>query len=133
MIFIADTDLDTVLSEAFRRINEISRRLRTAEERLELIETNISATKDMMVKNHSETSSHIERFSNELKNLEERLLRTENENARLNKAFEKTAKSIEVEELRGTISLLNPLQTKFTTEEDVKKIVREEMEDHHKS
>ena len=120
-----DNDIDTILSEAFRRLNEISRRLRTAEERLELVETNISSNKDALIKSQSDFSSAVEKLGASLKNFDERALRMENEIARINKVLEKTAKSIEVDELRGTISLLSPMQSKFTTEQDVKRIISE--------
>lgn len=125
MVFMPDNDIDTILSEAFRRLNEISRRLRTAEERLELVETNISSNKDALIKSQSDFSSAVEKLGASLKNFDERALRMENEIARINKVLEKTAKSIEVDELRGTISLLSPMQSKFTTEQDVKRIISE--------
>ncbi len=121
-----DSDIDTILSEAFRRLNEISRRLRTVEERLELAETNISSNKDAVIKIQSDSLAAIEKISLRIKNFEDKLVGIENEILRLSKAIEKTAKSVELEELRGTISLLNPLQSKFTTEEDVRRLIGEE-------
>jgi|SRR3989344_2941190 len=120
-----DSDLDTVISEAFRRLNETSRRMRTAEERLELLETNTSSNKDALIKNQLDFFASIEKLNSRLKDFDERLIRIENEIARISKSLEKTAKSIDVEELRGTISLLSPLQSKFTTEQDVRRIISE--------
>ena len=123
-----DNDIDTILSEAFRRLNEISRRLRTAEERLELVETNVSSNKDALIKSQADFSSAVERLGAGMKNFDERVLRVENEIVRINKVLEKTAKSIEVDELRGTISLLSPLQSKILTEQDVRRIISDSKE-----
>ena len=123
-----DNDIDTILSEAFRRLNEISRRLRTSEERLELVETNVSSNKDALIKSQADFSSSVERLGASMKNFDERVLRVENEIVRINKVLEKTAKSIEVDELRGTISLLSPLQSKILTEQDVRRIISDSKE-----
>ena len=123
-----DTDFESIVGEAFRRLNEISRRLRTVEERLELVETNVSSNKDSVIKIQNDTAGNFEKLREQIKNLEDRLIKIENDNARISKALEKTAKSVELDELRGTISLLNPLQSKFVTEEDVKRIIRDDKE-----
>ncbi len=118
-----DADLQTIINEAFRRLNEAGRRLRTLEERFALIETNISNDKDVIIKNQTETSASVSKIFEQLDDLSERIRSVENEIVRINKVLEKTARKTEVEELRGTISLFSPFSSKFVTEGDVKKIM----------
>ncbi|HLE07561.1 MAG TPA: hypothetical protein VI933_02955 [archaeon] len=118
-----DADLQTIINEAFRRLNEAGRRLRTLEERFALIETNISNDKDVIIKNQTETNASVSKIFEQLDDLGERIRSVENEMVRINKVLEKTARKTEVEELRGTISLFSPFSSKFVTEGDVKKIM----------
>ncbi len=118
-----DSDLQTIINETFRRLNETSRRLRTLEERFSLIETNLSNERDAIIRNRSESISSLEKISAQIKNLDERLLVIENEISRISKILEKTAKRTELEEVRGMVSLLNPLSSKFVTEGEVRRII----------
>ena len=118
-----DNDLQTIINETFRRLNEASRRLRTLEERFSLIETNLSNESDAIIRNRSESISSLEKISLQVKNLDERLLVIENEISRIGKILEKTAKRTELEEVRGMVSLLNPMSSKFVTEGEVRRII----------
>lgn len=111
-IAMPEADVQTVLAEAFRRINELSRRLRSIEERYEMGESRASSLQDSIIKNSEIDKERAEEMTARIGVIEDKLLAIGNELSRLSKLTEKGAKHSDIEELRSLIELYAPFKQK---------------------
>lgn len=109
---MAEADIQAILNEAFRRLNENTSRLRALEERYDLIENRITTLQDSLIKNTEADRSRSDKTGVQLTALEERLVKIENDLARLSKLMEKTAKESEIAQLRELVGLYSPFKKK---------------------
>ncbi len=109
---MAEADIQAILNEAFRRLNENTSRLRALEERYDLIENRITTLQDSLIKNTEADRSRSDKTGVQLTALEERLVKIENDLARLSKLMEKTAKESEIAQLRELVELYSPFKRK---------------------
>jgi len=109
---MAEADIQGILNEAFRRLNENTSRLRALEERYDLIENRITTLQDSLIKNTEADRSRSDKAGVQLTTLEERLVKIENDLARLSKLMEKTAKESEIAQLRELVELYSPFKKK---------------------
>jgi len=111
-----EAEIQTILNEAFRRLNENTRRLRALEERSDLTANRISSLQDTLIKNTEQDRIRAEKQAKALREIEERLVKVENDIVRLSKMIEKTAKESEVAQLRELIELYKPFKAKKRSE-----------------
>ncbi len=120
-------EIDVVLSEIVRRLNEQSRRIRTLESRNSVSESRTSTAEDTILKMTDEMREKFKTLSDNIKAFETLLLKLEHEIGRVNKNIEKTAKKSELRELENIISLYNPIKSKFITKEEMESKLKEMM------
>jgi len=118
-------DIQVILSELVRRMNESSRRLRALEERTTLMESKMESLQDTILKINQSAHGNISKIENEFNEINATLMKVENDMTKLTKNLEKFAKKSEVRELESTISLFNPLRASFITREEVKRLLEE--------
>ncbi|MEM5814192.1 MAG: hypothetical protein QXD77_00020 [Candidatus Aenigmatarchaeota archaeon] len=109
---MAEADIQAILNEAFRRLNENTSRLRALEERYDLIENRITSLQDTLIKNTEADHARSDKEAAQMAGLEERLVKMENDLARLSKLMEKTAKESEIAQLRELVELYSPFKKK---------------------
>jgi uncharacterized coiled-coil protein SlyX len=107
-----EADIQTVLAEAFRRINELGRRLRTIEERYDLTEGRISGLQESIINNSQADRERGDKMAIQLKSIEDKLVSMSNDVARLSKLVEKSAKKSEIDELKQLVELYAPFHKK---------------------
>ena len=110
---MADTDIQGILNEAFRRLNENTSRLRALEERNDLVENRITSLQDGLLRNTDSDRTRADNTVAQLVSLEERLVKVENDVARLSKLVEKSAKESEMAQLRELVDLYSPFKKKL--------------------
>ncbi len=130
MVFMpTPKDLQTMLDEIVRRLNEHGRRLRTLEERDRAIETKIGSAEDTILRNAEGMRLKSEENTGALKGIDERMMKAENEISKLARDMGRTAKKNEMLELENILSLYNPLKSSFVTKEDVERMMKEKGEE----
>lgn len=107
-----EADVQTILNEAFRRLNENTRRLRALEERSDLTANRITSLQDTLIKNTEQDRARAEKQAKAIRALEERLVTIENDLVRLSKLVDKAAKASEVAQLRDLVELYAPFKKK---------------------
>jgi len=107
-----EADVETVLAEAFRRINELSRRLRTIEERYDLTEGRITGLQDSIIRNSEADKTRSDKMDAQIRAMEDRLVSITNDLARLGKLVDKSAKKSEIDELKQLVELYAPFHKK---------------------
>lgn len=121
----APKDLQEMLDEIVRRINEHGRRLRVLEERNRALETKLGSAEDIILRNAESTRQKIEVISNTLREMDARIMKVENDIGKLVHDMGKTAKKSEMLELENLISFFNPIKSSFVTREEVEKMIKE--------
>ncbi len=116
-------DIQVVLSEMVRRMNEHGRRLRAVEERTSLLESRLGSIQDMILKNNEKARDNMKHIESEFKDMTTTLMKIENDIAKLNKNLDRFAKKSELKQVENLISLFNPLRTSFITKEELKRIL----------
>jgi transcriptional accessory protein Tex/SPT6 len=107
-----EADVETVMTEAFRRINEMSRRLRAIEERYDLTETRVSGLQESTISNSETDRARAEKLDARLRAIEDKLVSIINDLARLGKLVDKSAKKSEIDELKQLVELYAPFRKK---------------------
>lgn len=118
-------DIDVVLNELVRRMNEHGRRLRALESRNVVIETRLNSTEDSVLRASDEGRNRNKKIDSSLVESDGKILKIENDISKINKNMEKMAKKTDLRELENMVGLFNPLTSKFITKEDVLRILEE--------
>lgn len=118
-------DIDIILSELVRKVNESGRRMRILEERSASIENRLNSLEEAILRNAENSRGSLEKIENHFKGLDASMLKAENDLGRITKEMEKTAKRIELKELENLISLYNPIKSRFVTKEEVLRMLKE--------
>ena len=121
----APKDVEMILSELVRRINEDGRRLRILEEQARTMETRTGSAEDTILRNAQNLRDDLNKIENHFKEFDTRILRLENEITKIFKDIEKSAKKMEIKELENLINLYNPIKSRFVTREEVERMISE--------
>ncbi len=118
-------DLQAMLDEIVRRINEHGRRVRVLEERNRAIETKIGSAEDIILRNAESARLKAEENSSILTDMDARIMKVENDLSKIARDMGKTVKKTEVLELENLLSLYNPLRSAFMTRDEVERLIKE--------
>ena len=121
--------LESIATEAVRRMNEHTRRLRALEEKNDLLGVRINLVEDRLLKTIEEIRTKTGIIEKRLKDIDNNFMRIDNEITKINKMLEKSAKKVELQELQNMLSLFHPLKSRFVTKEEVKKMIDESREE----
>jgi len=129
MIFMpTPKDLQTMLDEIVRRLNEHGRRVRVLEERNRAIESKLGSAEDMILRNAENARLKTEEVLTALREMDARVMKIENDVSKIARDMGKTVKKNEVLELENILSLYNPMRSSFVTKDDVERMMREKKE-----
>ncbi len=125
MVFEKPADLKAVATEIINRMNEDVRRIRLLEEKTGKIETRINDIEKTVLTQLDDLKISLERISNKISSISERLTALENENLRINKELGKCATKVEVKQLETFVDVINPITSKFATKDEIERMVEE--------
>ncbi len=117
-------DIEVIMAELVRRMNEHGRRIRSLEERSSLIEGRLRSMQDTILRNTEDRKNQLNKINEKLKELNTDMLKINNELLKVNKNLERTARKSQIKELESLISMFNPLKSKFITREEVKRLLK---------
>jgi len=123
-----EVDIKIVASEIIRRINEDGRRIRLLEQRMDRIDDSVSSLESSVITELDDIKIGIERLSDKILKITERLDGIENEIAKVNKGLSKAATKTEVKELETFINVVNPITSRFITKDELERILEEKTE-----
>lgn len=125
MVFEKPADLKAVATEIINRMNEDVRRIRLLEEKTGKIETRINDIEKTVLTQLDDLKISLERISNKISSISERLTALENENLRINKELGKCATKVEVKQLETFVDVINPITSRFATKDEIERMVEE--------
>lgn len=121
-------DLQTMLDEIVRRLNEHGRRVRVLEERNRAIESKLGSAEDMILRNAENARLKTEEVLSAIREMDARVMKIENDVSKIARDMGKTVKKAEVLELENLLSLYNPLRSAFMTRDEVERMMKEKKE-----
>jgi len=117
----------TLSGEIVRRINTNTRRIRTIEQRLDGIESRIGSLEEKLIDELDNLRKSFDQISVDIKAVSESLSEIRGEVLKINKSMDKTAKKAEIKELETLLDIYNPIKSKFTTRDQVERIIEEKL------
>jgi len=113
--------------EIVKRINTNTRRVRTIEQRLDGLESRIGALEEKIIDEIESLRKSFDQISVDIKDVAKSLSEIRGEILKLNKSMDKTAKKAEIKELETLMDIYNPIKSKFTTRDQVERILDEKL------
>jgi len=128
MVFEKETtNVPSFSNEVVNIINANTRRIRSLEQRLDGLEMRIGAIEEKIINEMNALRKEFDEINMYIKDLVKNLNEIRNEVLKINKAIDKTAKKAEVKELESLLDLYNPIRSRFTTREEVERLVDEKL------
>ena len=114
-------DEKAIINELIKRINQDSRRIHFIEQKIERIESGMRSLDETVLMQLNDLKLALEKISNKIADVADRLVSMENETARINSRLGKTATKSEVKQLETFIDLINPITSKFITKDELER------------
>ena len=128
MVFEKETvNVQSFNNEVVKIINANTRRIRSLEQRLDGLEMRIGAIEEKIINEMDALRKNFDEIGMDIKDISKNLNELRNEILKINKTIDKTAKKAEVKELESLLDLYNPIRSKFTTREEVERLVDEKL------
>ena len=118
-------DIQLLSNELIRRINEDTRRIKAIEQEVERLESTSSTLEETLLTQMNDIKITLDKISQKITNVAERLNAIDTEVLRMNKEIGKTATKSEVKQLETFIDLVNPITAKFVTKEELERVLAE--------
>ncbi len=128
MVFEKETtNVQSFSNEVVNVINSNTRRIRSVEQRLDGLEMRIGAIENKIINEMKELRKEFDEINMDIRNISKNFNELRNEVLRINKTLDKTAKKAEVRELESLLDLYNPIKSRFTTREEVERLIDEKL------
>jgi len=128
MVFEKETtDVQVFSNEVVKIISTNTRRIRALEQRLNGLEMRIGAIEEKIISEIEGVRKDFGEINTDIKTIAKNLSGLRNEILRINKTIEKTARKSEVKELESLLDLYSPIKSKFTTRDEVERLVDEKL------
>ena len=128
MVFEKETaNVKAFSNEVVKIINTNTRRIRALEQRLDAIEMRIGGIEEKIINDIEYIKKDFDEIRVDIKNIAKNVGELRNEILRINKTIEKTARKSEVKELESLLDLYSPIKSKFTTRDEVERLVDEKL------
>jgi len=121
------SDIRVLATELVKRVNDETRRIRLAEQRLDRFEADMANVEGTMTSHAAEMKGQMDSVNRSLKSLGDRLMVIENALERVEKELAKRATKAEFKQIESYMELMSPITSKFVTKEDVERAIEDKM------
>lgn len=112
-------------TELVKRVNDETRRLRLAEQRLDRFEADMDNLETTIRAQTSDFKAQLEAISRGIKSLSDRMVLIENAIGRIEKELAKRATKAEMKQIESYMSLMSPITSKFVTKEEMERAIED--------
>ncbi|MBI2084107.1 MAG: hypothetical protein HYT70_00630 [Candidatus Aenigmarchaeota archaeon] len=116
-------DITRLAEELVKRLNENTRRIRIVEQRMDRMDNSINALEDNTLNQLNDLKMFLEKITDRLVSLSEKLVGIESEILRLSKELSKTATKREFKEIETYMELINPVTAKYVTKDEMERYI----------
>jgi len=128
MVFEKETvDVQTFSNEVVKIMSTNTRRIRALEQRLNGLEMRIGAIEEKIINEIEGIRRDFEEIDMNIKNIVKNVSGLRSEILTINKTIDKTARKSEVKELESLLDLYSPIKSKFTTRDEVERLIDEKL------
>ncbi|MBI4176855.1 MAG: hypothetical protein HY516_00650 [Candidatus Aenigmarchaeota archaeon] len=118
-------NVQAVVAELIRRLNDNSKRLRLVEQKITSLESTLSNIDQTAVEQFKQAKLSSDKLNARIDELANRLAKIEDDARKLTKQMERVATKTELREIQGFIDLINPIKSEFVTISEVRKMLEE--------
>jgi len=127
MAFEKDANEMQAFGEVIKVMNTNTRRIRSVEQRLDGLEMRLGAIEEKIINEIENVKKDFEEINMYIKQISKNLSELRGEILRMDKVINKTAKKTEVKELESLLELYSPIKSKFTTRDEVERMIEEKL------
>ncbi|MBI3413688.1 MAG: hypothetical protein HY051_06465 [Candidatus Aenigmarchaeota archaeon] len=118
-------NVQAVVAELIRRLNDDSKRLRLVEQKILSFESTISNFDQAAVEQFKQAKNNSDKLNAKIDELANSIAKLEDEIRKLSKMAERAATKTELREIQGFIDLINPIKSNFITIQEVRKMIED--------
>lgn len=122
-------NVQSVIAELIRRLNDNSKRLRLVEQKTISAEAGVANIDQSVLEQFKQVKSYMDKLNAKIEDLGNRISKLEDDSRKMSKQLERTSTKTELREVQGFIDLINPMKSEFITRAEVKRM----LEDYKKS
>ena len=122
-----DANQMQAFGEIIKVINTNTRRIRSVEQRVDGLEMRLGAIEEKIINDIEGVRKDFEEIHMDIQQISKNLSELRGEILRMDKVINKTAKRTEVKELESLLDLYSPIKSKFTTRDEVERLIEEKL------
>ncbi len=109
-----------IINQIIDRVNDFNRRVRGLEDKIRNLNARVNTLDDTVLEKHGSVNQDIQNIEDEITELRDRVANMEVDIREINRDKRKFVTSQELEEIEKYMELLNPLNSSFVTEKQLK-------------
>lgn len=118
-------NVQAVVAELIRRLNDNSKRLRLVEQKITSLESTLSNIDQTAVEQFKQAKLSSDKLNAKIDEISNRIAKVEDDTRKLAKQMERAATRTELREIQGFIDLINPMKSQFVTISEVRKMIED--------
>lgn len=116
-------EIRVLTSELVKRVNDETRRIRLAEQRLDRFEVAADNLENMVSSHALEMKAQLDSLVKSIKAISDRMTMTESAIGRIEKELAKRATKMEIKQIESYMSLMSPITSRFVTREELERAI----------
>ncbi len=118
-------DMRILATELVKRVNDETRRIRLAEQRLDRTDAEVANLENTVSAHASDNKAQLDAINKSLKAMSDRLLVLEGAVGRIEKELVKRVTKAEFKQMESYMSLMSPITSKFVTKEEMERAIED--------
>ena len=115
-----------IINQVVDRVNDFNRRVRDLEEKIRNLSARVDALDDTVMNKTESNSEDIQDVENDINEISDRVANLEVDIKNINREKRKFVTSQELDEIENYMNLMNPINSSFVTEKEVKEMIEED-------
>mgnify|MGYP006270798915 FL=1 len=113
-----------LINRIVNRVNDFNRRVRDLEEKIRNLNARVNTIDDSLLNKTKSLSNEIQELNDDISEVRDRLANMEVDIQEINRGKRKYVTQQEIQEIENYMELMNPIKSSFTTEKEVKKLIK---------
>ena len=115
-----------IINQVVDRVNDFNRRVRDLEEKIRNLSARINTLDDTVMNKTESNSENIQDIEEDVNQMSDRVANLEVDIKNINREKRKFVTSQELDEIENYMNLMNPINSSFMTQKEVKKMLEED-------
>jgi len=115
-----------IINQVVDRVNDFNRRVRDLEEKIRNLSARINTLDDTVMNKTESNSENIQDLEEDINEMSDRVANLEVDIKNINREKRKFVTSQELDEIENYMNLMNPINSSFMTQKEVKEMLEED-------